>query len=91
MQYLLFYQLEYWQILKIYPFSSIPLVKVYKKLVIHKKRSRFVGSFNYYLLTSLLQSLIWYCRRGVAPLSIVNQISWSSPQQSTHYDINRIN
>ena len=37
MQYLLFYQLEYWQILKIYPFSSIPLVKVYKKLVIHKK------------------------------------------------------
>lgn len=38
MQYLLFYQLEYWQILKIYPFSSIPLVKVYKKLVIHKKK-----------------------------------------------------
>lgn len=38
MQYLLFYQLEYWQILKIYPLSSIPLVKVYKKLVIHKKK-----------------------------------------------------
>ena len=38
MQYLLFYQLEYWQILKIYLFSSIPLVKVYKKLVIHKKK-----------------------------------------------------
>lgn len=57
----------------------------------YKKKGAQIDSFNYYLLTSLLQSLIWYCRRGVAPLSIVNQISWSGPQQSTHYDINRIN